>query len=119
MDTILTASRPNDALQRFGVVGEPRRRMHIFIRHAVHVGVVLATVVLASGCALTHPVEKRIEGYTERVKNDGPEGYRFEEHEPQPVYNLVLPVAFLVDVATFPVQLPFVVCIWRFYDITP
>jgi hypothetical protein len=96
----------------------PLHAMHTFIRHVAKV--VLIPIALAvSGCALTTPVQKRVDGYTSQVKDDSKEGYHDEKHEPQPAYIPLLFITVPVDIATFPIQLPFVVCIWHFYDIHP
>src|SRR5688572_25722358 len=86
--------------------------MHKFTGFTV--GLVLMIVALAPGCALTMPVQKRVEGYSRVVT--GPDGSHEETHKPQPAYIPLLFITVPMDVATFPLQLPFVGCIWSFYD---
>ena len=93
--------------------------MNTFICHALKAGLILAIPVSASGCALTHPVQKRAEGYTETIKDNSPQGWHEEQHEPSVLFGLLMVVTLPVDTATFPIQLPFVKCIWDFYDISP
>jgi hypothetical protein len=91
--------------------------MNTFLLTRLKIGLALAIVVLASGCALTIPVQKRIDGYTKEVKDNSPQGRHEEKHQPQPAYIPLLFVTVPVDVVTLPIQLPFVLCMWKFYGV--
>ncbi len=91
--------------------------MHTFFLTQLKIGMALAVVALASGCALTTPVQKRVDGYTKRVKDSSPRGWHEEKHEPQPAYIPLLFITVPVDIATFPLQVPFYFCILEFYNI--
>src|SRR5258707_8974722 len=91
--------------------------MKIFFCHTVKIALILAFALSVPGCALTTPVKKRVDGYSKTVKDNSPNGWHLEKHEPQPAYIPLLFITVPVDIVTFPIQLPFVACIWKFYDV--
>ncbi len=91
--------------------------MKKFLLTPLKIGLALAIVALPSGCALTTPVQKRVDGYSKMVKDQTPQGWHMEKHEPQPAYIPLLFITIPVDIATFPLQVPFYFCILDFYDI--
>ena len=92
--------------------------MRTFFDHAVKVGLILALGVSVSGCALTTPVKKRVDGYTKVIKDGSSRGWHDEKHAPQPAYIPLMFITVPVDIVTFPLQVPFVACIWKFYDVS-
>jgi len=93
------------------------KSMRRFFCHTVKLGLLFAIVVSMPGCALTTPVGKRVDGYSKVVKDNSPAGWHEEKHDPQPAYIPLLFITVPVDIATFPLQVPFVACIWKFYDV--
>ena len=91
--------------------------MHTFFCRAVKIGLLLAIAWSAPGCALTTPVKRRVDGYSKTVKDGSTSGWHEEMHEPQPAYIPLLFITVPMDVATFPLQVPFLPCIWDFYDV--
>jgi hypothetical protein len=85
--------------------------------YPMKIGLALALVALVSGCALTTPVQRRIEGYSKVVKDDSPAGSHVEKQWGQAAYIPLLFITVPIDVATFPIQVFFVPCIWSFYDV--
>ena len=90
--------------------------MQTLFRHAFKVGLILAIAVSVPGCALTTPVKKRVDGWSKVVKDDSPNGWHVEKHEAQPAYIPLMFITVPVDIATFPLQVPFFFCIVDFYD---
>ena len=63
---------------------------------------------------MTRAVAKRVDGYTETVRNETPPpDFREVVHEPQPAYLSLILLTFPADVATLPFQAIWGIC--QFY----
>jgi hypothetical protein len=90
--------------------------MKIFFRNLLNLALVFAITVSLWGCALSRWCWKEAEGHYKIIKDNSPQGWHMDP-EPQPAYAALYVIAIPVDIATFPIQIPFGFCIIAFYDL--
>jgi hypothetical protein len=84
--------------------------MKMLFRKLLTLALVLAITLSVSGCALTQGVVREAKGRYKTISDNSPDGFHMGP-EPQPAYYTFLVVTIPVDIATFPIQLPFWFCI--------
>jgi hypothetical protein len=89
--------------------------MSTLFRNLLNLALLLAIASSLSGCALSQGVHRTVKGRYKIIKDNTPAGWHMGP-EPQPGYAPLYFITIPVDIATFPVQVPFWFCIGMYYD---